>query len=172
MTSTLDPPLAEVAAARERIAALEATLAAREATLEQLRLTVQQLSEDKTLLQRWKFGTRCERIVDGDESQLPLPDTVESPAPANATEPAAELVPDQRPKKRAGRGRRPRVFPDFLPRERREIHLKPEEIPAELRDNPKARRFFKKIGELLEGIPMQFKVIEQFQEVILLDQED
>lgn len=172
MTSPLAPLLAELAAARERIAALEATLAAREATIEQLRLTVQQLSEDNSLLQRWKFGSRRERFVDDDDSQLPLFDTAESPAPANATEPAAELVPDRPPKKRTSRGRRPRVFPEFLPRERREILLKSEEIPAELRDNPNARRFFKKIGELLEVIPMQFKVIEQFQEVILLDQED
>ena len=172
MTSPLTPLLAELAAARERIAALEATLAAREATIEQLRLTVQQLSEDNSLLQRWKFGSRRERFVDDDDSQLPLFDTAESPAPANATEPAAELVPDRPPKKRTSRGRRPRVFPEFLPRERREILLKSEEIPAELRDNPNARRFFKKIGELLEVIPMQFKVIEQFQEVILLDQED
>ena len=41
-----------------------------------------------------------------------------------------------------------------------------------MRDNPNARRFFKKVGETLEMIPMQLKVIEQFQEVIALDQPD
>ncbi|MFO0816379.1 MAG: IS66 family transposase [Pirellulales bacterium] len=59
-----------------------------------------------------------------------------------------------------------------MPREQRLIYLKPEEIPVEMRDNPRARRFFKQIGELLEVIPMQFKVIEQYLEVIVLDRED
>ena len=178
MTSSLDPLLAELAASRERIAELEAVVAARdakiavhEATIEELQHTVEQLSADKALLQRWRFGTRSERVVD-DEAQLLLFGTVELPDEANASEPAPDPVAAPPRPKRTSRGRRPRVFPEFLPRERRDILLKPEEIPAELRDNPRARRFLKKIGEVLEVIPMQFKVIEQFQEVILLEQED
>jgi transposase len=41
-----------------------------------------------------------------------------------------------------------------------------------MRDNPNARRFFKKISEQLEMVPMQLKVVERYQEVIALDQPD
>jgi transposase len=41
-----------------------------------------------------------------------------------------------------------------------------------MRNNPAARRFFKKVGETLEMTPMQLKVVEEFQEVIALDQPD
>lgn len=178
MTSPLDQLLAELAASRERIAELEAIVTARDASLslleatnEQLRQTIQQLSADQALLKRWRFGTRSERVVD-DEAQLLLFSTLELPEAANAAEPT--VAPDAAPprRRRTSRGRRPRVFPELLPRERREFRLRPEEVPAELRDNPRARRFLKKIGEMLEVVPMQFIVIEQFQEVIVLDQED
>jgi transposase len=64
------------------------------------------------------------------------------------------------------------VFPEFLPREEQRLYLKPEDIPAHMRDNPNVRRFFKKVGESLEMIPMQLKVVEQLQEVIALDRPD
>lgn len=44
------------------------------------------------------------------------------------------------------------------------------DIPEAMRNHPHARRFFKKIGERIELIPMQLKVIEQYQEILALDQ--
>lgn len=48
-----------------------------------------------------------------------------------------------------------------------------------MRDNPNARRFFKKVGEIfkevgetLEMIRMQLKVVEEFQEIVALDLPD
>ena len=76
------------------------------------------------------------------------------------------------PKKRTSKGRQRRVFPDFLPREEERYALDEADIPEEMRNNPRARRFFKKIGERIELIPMQFKVIEQYQEMLAVDQPD
>ena len=50
------------------------------------------------------------------------------------------------------------MFPDFLPREEERYFLEEEDIPEEMRDNPNARRFFKKIGEQIEIVPLQLKV--------------
>jgi transposase len=90
----------------------------------------------------------------------------------DATESAVANELPQQETKRTSKGRQRRVFPDFLPREEQRLELNPDDIPEAMRDNPDARRFFKKIGETLELIPMQLKVVEQFQEVIVLDQPD
>ena len=60
----------------------------------------------------------------------------------------------------------------FLPREEERHPLNEAEIPEAMRRPPHARRFFKKVGEQLELIPMQLKVVEQYQEVMVLDQAD
>ena len=64
------------------------------------------------------------------------------------------------------------MFPDFIPREEERYTLDEADIPEEMRDNPNARRFFKKIGERIEVIPLQFKLIEQYQEMLVVDQPD
>lgn len=76
---------------------------------------------------------------------------------------------DQR-KKMTSKGHKSRIFSDFLPPEERQFPLNPGEIPEAMRDNPDVSRFFKKVSETLELTPMQLKVIEQYQEVIVLDQ--
>ena len=90
----------------------------------------------------------------------------------DSPEPDDEDEQPKKKKKRTSKGRQPRVFPEFLPREEQRLYLNPEDIPEEMRDNPDVRRFFKKVGETLEMIPMQLKVVEQFQEVIALDRPD
>jgi transposase len=183
MTSPHDPRPANLAACHQRIGQLEAivatreaTIAAHEATNSELRQTIELLSADNALLKRELFGSRRERFVD-DEPQLPPPADPSPAAPSTTeTEPAPQLQeeppPQQEKKKRTSSGRRRRKFPECLPREQRRFYLQPEDIPAEMRDNPRARRFFKKIGEILEVIPLQLKVVEQYQEVIVLDQDD
>lgn len=155
--------------AAAHIAHLEELLAQHQATIAEQEQTIEGLAADNGLLKRALFGSRRERFAD-DPAQKLLFDstTLDSPADEAKQQPPEETA----KKKRTSRGRQPRVFPDFLPREEKRLYLKPEEIPAELRDNPNARRFFKKIGETLDLIPMQLKVIEQLQEVIALDRPD
>jgi len=64
-----------------------------------------------------------------------------------------------------GRGRR--VFPECLPRKPLHHRLSEEEIPEELRNDPEAKRFFKKTSEQLEFEPASLYVIEHYQEVIV-----
>ena len=138
--------------------------------------TIKNLEADNALLKRSLFGPRRERFTD-DSSQALLFDAETLEA---ASQPLSEDEDDGEPpaptekekKKRTSQGRGPRVFPEFLPREEEKIFLEEDEIPEELRDNPNTRRFFKKIGEQLEMVPMQLKVVERYQEVIALDQPD
>ena len=154
--------------AEQQNAHYEELLARQQATIVEQEQTIENLAADNVLLKRAMFGSRRERFVDDPTQKLLFAST-----PLNAAQPDAE--PEQSPevkKKRTSKGRQARVFPDFLPREELRLYLNPEDIPEEMRDNPSARRFFKKIGESLELIPMQLKVVEQFQEVIALDRPD
>ena len=154
--------------AEQQNAHYEELLARQQATITEQEQTIENLAADNVLLKRAMFGSRRERFVDDPTQKLLFAST-----PLDAAQPDAE--PEQSPevkKKRTSKGRQARVFPDFLPREELRLYLNPEDIPEEMRDNPSARRFFKKIGESLELIPMQLKVVEQFQEVIALDRPD
>ena len=141
-------------------------LAETQETLADQQQTIENLAADYALLKRSLFGSRRERFT--DPAQTFLFDTTPLDSPLSSEE---SQQPEAK-KKRTSKGRRRRVFPEFLPREEQRVYLQPEEIPAQLRDHPNARRFFKKVGETLEMIPMQLKVVEQLQEVIALDQPD
>jgi len=164
----LQPAAAEARDAVARIAHLEELLARHQETIADQEQTIENLAADNALLKRSLFGSRRERYID-DPAQTLLFDTTtpDSPEPDEEN----QQPPDAK-KKRSSKGRRRRVFPDFLQREEQRHLLNPEDIPEEMRDNPDARRFFKKVGETLEMTPMQLKVIEQFQEVIALDRPD
>lgn len=164
----LEQQWTELEEAATRIETLEATITEQAAKLAEQQQTIEQLAADNASLQRTIFGSRRERFVD-DEPQTPPRDAC-VPAPEGLPTPPASPVATG--PQRTSRGRRRRILPQFLPREVRRYYLKPEEIPEEMRDNPRARRFFKKIGDKLEVIPMQLKIIEEYQEVIMLDQPD
>ena len=150
-----------------QIAHLEVLLAEHQETIADQQQTIENLAADNALLKRSLFGSRRERFLDPAQAFLFDPTTLDSAEPNEENQ-----QPPEGKKTRTSTGRQRRVFPEFLPREEQRLYLQPEDIPAEIRDNPQARRFFKKVGETLELIPMQLKVIEQFQEVIALDQPD
>jgi transposase len=156
----------ELHAAKEQLSHLEELLARQQATIIEQDQTIENLVADNGLLKRSLFGSRRERFADDPAQQLLF-----EAATLDSSENKEEQPPAEQ-KKRTSKGRQARVFPDFLPREEQRHYLKPEDIPEELRDNPLARRFFKKVGETLDLIPMQLRVIEQFQEVIALDRPD
>jgi len=159
-----------------RIAHLEALLTEHQETIADQQQVIKNLAADNALLKRSLFGPRRERFTD-DPAQALLFDaeTLDAASqPGNEQQDEGESTePEEKEKKkRTSKGRRPRVFPDFLPREEERFYLDDEEIPDQMRDNPNARRFFKKIGEQLEIIPLQLKVVERYQEVVALDQPD
>ena len=153
--------------AAAHIAHLETLVAEYQETIADQDQTIANLAADNALLKRALFGSRRERYTDPTQTFLFDVTTLESPQPDEGDREPSEVK-----KKRTSKGRQPRVFPEFLPREEQRLYLEPEDIPEELRDNPNVRRFFKKVGEKLEMTPMQLKVVEQFQEVIVLDQPD
>ena len=151
-----------------RISHLEVQLTEYQETIASQNQTIAQLRADNQLLKRSLFGSKRERYTDSPSQPLLFDFQPLQPKSADtAGQPFAG-----RRTKRTSKGRQRRVFPEFLPREEQRYYLKDEDIPAELRNHPDARRFFKKVGEQLEMTPMQLKVVEQLQEVIALDQPD
>lgn len=158
-----------------QLAHLEALLAEHKATISDQQQTIKNLSADNALLKRSLFGPRRERFTDPAQGVLFDAHTLEAASQPPATQPTEGESSDEdekQGKKRSSKGRQPRVFPEFLPREEEKILLEDKDIPEEMQNNPNARRFFKKIGEQLEMVPMQLKVVERYQEVIALDQPD
>lgn len=147
---------------------LETLLAQYQGTIADQQQTIDNLAADNALLKRSLFGCRRERYTDNPAQGL----LFDATTPDTPTQDAEIKEPKKEKKKRTSKGRQRRVFPEFLEREEQRLYLKPEDIPEAMRDNPNVRRFFKKIGESLELIPMQLKVVEQLQEVIVLDQPD
>jgi transposase len=153
-----------------RVAHLEALLAEQRETIATYEETIEQLTADNQLLKRCIFGPRRERYSeDPNQSLLFDAQLLESDEQTREVE---ETPPDPPKRKRTSKGRRRRVFPDFIPREEERFPLEEADIPEEMRNNPHARRFFKKIGERIEVIPLQFRVIEQYQEMLAVDQPD
>ena len=172
--------------AAERIATCEAVLRDSEAHAQHLAAqlteyqetvasqeeTIKRQAEDIILLRRCLFGSRRERYADDPGQTFLFPIQAQSgEATKNATPDTPEPVGPPK-KKRTSRGRRPRVFPEFLPREEERLTLNEADIPPELLQNPNARRFYKKTSERIEIIPAQFKVIEQWQECLAVDLPD
>jgi len=138
---------------------------------------IDRLQDDMKLLKRALFGNRRERFTADDPDQLYLFGGATTPnqddSGQDAHEPEAdELEEDVKPPpKRRSRGRGRRVFPEFFARERKEHPLGDDEIPADLKDDPAAKRFFKKVREELEFVPGTLVVIEHFKEVIAKEDE-
>ena len=128
---------AEAQLAAERIATCEAVLRDSEAHAQHLAAqlteyqetvasqeeTIKRLAEDIILLKRCLFGSRRERYAD-DPCQTFLFPIQAQPGEAtkNATPDTPEPVAPPK-KKRTSKGRRPRVFPEFLPREEERLDI-------------------------------------------------
>jgi transposase len=162
---------ADLQAAQERVAHLEALLAEHKETIADQQQTIENLAADNKLLKRSLFGSRRERYEDPTQGVLFDVKLLEQEATEEGGDQDGQN-PVGRNRKRTSKGRQRRVFPDFLPREEQRYPLQDDEIPEEMRNHPNVRRFFKKVGEQLELIPLQLKVVEQYQEVMVLDQPD
>ncbi len=163
---------ATIAVQSEALAEKDRKLAEQQQTIVEQQMTIDRLVADLALLKRSLFGSRRERYLD-DPRQGVLFDATqleESNKPA-AQDDGQEPEPNAKPRpRRSSKGRGRRVFPDFLPRTPIHHKLNDEEIPEPLRNDPSAKRFFKKTGEQLEWEPPKLYVIEHYQEVIARDE--
>jgi len=137
-------------------------------TIDEQQATIDRLSADMALLKRALFGSRRERFRDDPDQQY-LFESEE--VKAEETSPAPNMEEEKAPSSRTSKGRRRRVFPESLPRKTIRHELNEEDIPEDLRDDPTAKRFFKKTSEELEFVPPSVYVIEHYQEVIVRDEE-
>ena len=142
-------------------------------TIEEQQATLANLSVDMQLLKRALFGSRRERFIDDPrqgylfESNAQEGTACESEDSQPEDPETEEPPPDDKTRRRSSHGRRPRVFPECLPRKPQHHALADEDIPEELRNDPQAKRFFKKTSEQLEFEPASLYVIEHYQEVIV-----
>jgi transposase len=160
----------DVAGCHALIRQLQSELAGYQETVAAQQETIDALAAENKLLKRSLFGSRRERFTEDPAQGLLFDFKTLGPTSAEQATDEPE-VPPSKPK-RTSKGRQRRVLPDFMPREEERHHLKDSEIPESMRDNPLARRFFKHVGERIEIIPAQLKVVDQLQEVIVLDQPD
>lgn len=129
-----------------------------EARVDQLLARVDELVTEVNDLKRQLYGPRRERFVS------PQPDEEEPPS----TSPPQSAGEERRPP-RTSSGRRPRTFDASIPREKVYHPLREEDVPAEIWHHPQARRFYRFVREELELPQRRLRVIEHYQEVIVMD---
>ncbi len=78
-------------------------------------------------------------------------------------------VPAGDPPRRTSRGRRQRVLDATIPRENILHRLQEQDVPAELWNHPRARRFFRFVREEVELQRASMRVYEHYEEVLVVD---
>ena len=134
---------------------------------------VDRLNRDLAAVKRQLFGSRRERfIADNGEDRAGEQGAVEQDGPEGelpTEELSAPALEYKRP--RTSQGRRPRVIDASIPREKVFHRLNEQEVPAELWNDPRAKRFFRFVREEVELKPATVRVFEHYEEVIVLEDE-
>lgn len=181
---------------REERIVLPNTLAECHAVILDLHARLRELEDLVRRLQRQLYGLRRERFIASDpwtdESNLsPLSDTIHAMAspesaektssPDTSSPEGSDSVPESEPGPRnssvaaprtgprRSSGRRPRTYDPATPREQVYHRLQEEDVPAEIWNHPRARRFFRFVREEVELPERRLRVIEHYQEVIAVD---
>ncbi len=136
--------------------------------IEKLNGQIDHLQRDVATLKRALYGSRRERFIAPEQPPTPL--ELPSAAPLPSAEVAENLAQREEPARppRTSQGRRPRRI-DALPRERVEHRLQEQDVPAELWNHPRARRFFRPVREEVELQRTSLRVIEHYEEVLVVD---
>lgn len=131
-----------------------------EARVDELTARIDELMGEVASLRRQLYGSRRERFVPDQPDEPPL---APPPMPdASAAEPEPP---------RTSSGRRPRRIDPTIPREKVYHRLEEQDVPPEIWNHPRARRFFRFVREELELPERRLRVIEHYQEVIVVDNE-
>ena len=167
------------------ITQLREIITQQQATIDEQQAMLQSMKRDMALMKRALFGQRRERfddprqgllfdaVVVGGTSQDGVSDEDDTASADEADDDTNANVEDgdeaQSSTQRTGRRRR--VIPESLPRVQRIHELDESEIPEHLQSDM-GRRFLKKIGEYIEWEPPQLTVIEEFVEMLAIDNDD
>ena len=141
--------------------------------IEELTERIERLNRDLAALKRHVFGSRRERFVasaaEEPEKEEGVPEgRVPDEEPAGG-EPLATTLPSAPP--RTSRGRQKRVIDPSIPREKVLHPLDEEKVPPEWLKDPRSRRFYRFVREEVELQEARVRVLEHYEEVIVLDDE-
>jgi transposase len=191
MSDASTPLPTTLAECHARLREQQATIDAQQATIEQQQTTVddqqtllQTLQREIALMKRTLFGQRRERFEDPRQGMLF--DSAEIGEPkqddANDNDAQADAQADNQAESDSStdaegkttsrrKGRKRRVIPEGLPHIQRIHELTEADIPDHLQGG-QARRFLKKVGEYIEWEAPRLIVVEEFTEMLAVDNAD
>ena len=143
------------------------------ALVEEQAARIDRLNRDLAAVKRQLFGSRRERFVASD-GEGESGDDVASEQHVSATEPLADQLgtcSSASTSRRTSKGRQKRVIDASIPREKVLHPLDERNVPPELWNDPRAKRFFRFVREEVELQEARVRVLEHYEEVIVLDDE-
>jgi transposase len=155
----------------------QATIDEQQTTIDDQQTLLQSLQRDLALMKRTLFGQRRERFEDPRQGLLFESAEVGPPeqdGQANEDDNGEDCDSSNEDEGRSPtrrRGRVRRVIPESLPRKKRVHKLSDAEIPEHLQ-GAAGRRFLKKVGEYVEWEPPRLTVIEDYAEMLAVDNAD
>lgn len=158
----------------DNVPACHAVILRQAEVIAELTARIERLNRDLAALRRQLFGSRRERFVggvgedQGGEEVAVEPDVFAGAPTADEsfTRPSAADPP------RTSKGRQKRVIDASIPREQVLHPLDEQKIPPELRNDPRARRFYRFVREEVELQEARVRVLEHYEEVIVLEDEE
>ena len=157
----------------EVIAQLMARVDEQSARIEELSARNERLNRDLAAVKRQLFGSRRERFVAGskadpgeDDAALPQQENENAEA---VEEPCVTTVTSTTP--RTSKGRQKRTIDASIPREKVLHPLDEKDVPPELWNHPRARRFFRFVREEVELQEARVRVLEHYEEVIVVEEQ-
>jgi transposase len=139
----------------------------------ELTARIERLNRDLAALKRQLFGSRRERFVAGggedpagEEGVLEGRVLDGEPSGGDLLAATPTLTPP-----RTSKGRQKRVIDPSIPREKVLHPLDERNVPPELWNDPRARRFYRFVREEVELQEARVRVLEHYEEVIVLEDE-
>jgi transposase len=143
------------------------------ARIEEQAARIERLNRDLAAVKRQLFGSRRERFVAGSGEGEAGEEVVIEQAGSEAERRADELGTrsSASTSRRTSKGRQKRVIDASIPREKVLHPLDERNVPPELWNDPRAKRFFRFVREEVELQAARLRVLEHYEEVIVLDDE-
>ncbi len=157
----------------EVIAQLMARVDEQSARIEELSARNERLNRDLAAVKRQLFGSRRERFVAGSKAD-PGEDDAALPQQENENAEAVEescITTATSTTPRTSKGRQKRTIGASIPREKVLHPLDEKDVPPELWNHPRARRFFRFVREEVELQEARVRVLEHYEEVLVVEEE-
>ena len=157
----------------EVIGELTARAEEQAAQIEEQAAWIDRINRDLAAVKRQLFGSRRERFVASD-GEGETEENVAIEQHMSATKPLADQLGagiSASTSRRTSRGRQKRVIDASIPREKVLHPLDEGNVPPELWNDPRAKRFFRFVREEVELQEARVRVLEHYEEVIVLDDE-